>query len=79
LDEEDAMAGKTGSRSKHSANSTGKSGNASGSARREARGDSAGTKGQGTHPPPLTRATQAEKKRRARIDVGPGKRPSDRG
>jgi hypothetical protein len=79
LGEEDAMAGKTGSSSKHSANTGGKAGNASGRARRESRGDSAGTKGQGKHPPPLTRATQTEKKRRSRIDVGPGKRPSDRG
>jgi hypothetical protein len=73
------MAGKTGSSSKHSANTQGKSGNASGPARRESRGDSAGKQGQGKHPPPLTQSTQSDKKRRARIDVGPGKRPSDRG
>jgi hypothetical protein len=74
------MAGKSGSSSKHDANSRGKKGNASGPARREAQGDRAGRSGRGKHPPAVTHAPQAEKKRRrSLIDPGPGKRQSDRG
>ena len=73
--------GKSGASSKHRSNTTGKSGNASGSARREARGDSAKASGRGKHPPNqlFTAPQQERKRRRALVDVGPGKRQSDRG
>jgi hypothetical protein len=73
------MAGKSGSSSKHSANSTGKAGNASGSARREARGDPARRSG-GKHPPSrIFSAPQSEAKARSRVRRARGSQQSERG
>jgi len=74
------MAGKSGSSSKHASNTTGKAGNASGSPRREARGDAAGRTGRGKHPPnKMFRSPQSDRAHARRIATGPGKRQSDRG
>jgi hypothetical protein len=73
------MAGKSGSSSKHDANTTGKSGNASGSRVREARGDPAPAR-RGKHPQPrISTSPQTEAKAKTRVRAARGKRQSERG
>ena len=72
------MPGPTNSRSRNGANSTGKTGNASGSKRREARGSK--TTAGGKHPPArLFTSPQSERKSAARKRADYGRRQSNRG
>ena len=73
------MAGKSGSSTRNRSNTTGKEGNASGSRRREARGDPGGAGRGGAHPPNRLFTTPAkQRKERARV-TSRARRQSDRG
>ncbi len=74
------MTGKARSTSRHSASSTGKAGNDSGSNRREAMGEAAGRSGRGKHPPNRIFTTpQTEKKEQARVHRARSSRQSEQG